>query len=127
MNEKAQFSARLKVAMIAAGHEARPTVLEKQLNSRYWGRSVSFQAASRWLGGKSIPSQEKLQILAEWLAVEPQALRFGEQAIGKIREQRGRWDVGLKSEEREILEVFLALPALQKKIAREVILALAKK
>jgi hypothetical protein len=44
MDEKPEFAERLKAAMAAAGHEPRPAVLEKQFNSRYPGRSVTFQA-----------------------------------------------------------------------------------
>lgn len=100
-------------------------MLEKNFNSRYWGQSVSFQAVSRWLRGEAIPSQEKLQVLADWLKVEPHVLRYGEQAIKNIRAKQKRWDEGIGHQEREIFETFLALPAPQRKIAREVIEALA--
>ncbi|MEO4048465.1 hypothetical protein AAFN46_15425 [Pseudomonas sp. CAU 1711] len=43
---------------LQAGYPDRPAVLERVFNSRYWGRSVAFQAVSRWLRGQSIPSQE---------------------------------------------------------------------
>lgn len=123
MNEKEAFAIRLRQAMTAAGHEARPAVLEKLFNSRYWGRSVTFQAVSRWLNGRSIPAQEKLLVLAELLAVDPQALRYGEEAVRRIREQRARWDAGLGPEDREIVETLLKLTVEQKKIVREVIRA----
>ena len=126
MNEKLEFATRLKAAMVAAGLEPRPAVLEKQFNSHYWGRSVTFQAVSRWLNGQSIPSQEKLQVLAELLKVEPQALRYGEQAAKKVRERKAQWEQAINFQERETFEAFLSLPAAQKKVAREVILALAK-
>ena len=94
MNEKMEFAERLRTAMLAAGYPDRPAVLEREFNSRYWGRSVTFQAVSRWLGGKSIPSQDKLQVIAQWLKVEPQALRFGERAVipamNRIR-GKARW------------------------------------
>jgi transcriptional regulator with XRE-family HTH domain len=126
MNEKLEFATRLKAAMVAAGLEPRPAVLEKQFNSHYWGRSVTFQAVSRWLNGHSIPSQEKLQVLAELLKVEPQALRYGEQAAKKVRERKAQWEQAINFQERETFEAFLSLPAAQKKVVREVILALAK-
>lgn len=125
MNEKAEFAARLQAAIIALGLEPRPVVVEKHFNSRYWGAPVSFQAVRRWLRGDSIPEQDKLVVLAEWLGVEPQVLRYGAPA-GKIRESRPQWGAGLDPAERELLEAFMALPAPQKKIVREVILAFAK-
>lgn len=126
MSEKAEFAERLKRAMRDAGYEPRPGVLEKEFNTRYWGRAVTFQAVSRWLKGLSIPEQDKLQVLAEWLKVEPQMLRFGGAAVRSVRDRRQRWDEAVAGPEREVLEAFINLPAPQKKVAGEVILALAK-
>ena len=126
MNQKIEFAERLKQAMLAAGYEARPGVLEKEFNTRYWGRAVTFQAVSRWLKGLSIPEQDKLQVLADWLKIEPQILRFGGEAVLSVQEKKKRWEDAIAGPEREVMEAFLSLPAAQKKVAREVILALAK-
>ena len=125
MDEKVEFAKRLSAAMVAAGYEARPSVLEREFNSRYWGRSVTFQAVSRWLRAEAIPSQEKLMVLAEWLGVEPQVLRFGDQITQSVRANRQRWDEGVGHLERETFNAFLALPVNQRKAIREIILALA--
>ena len=126
MTEKTKFAQRLRDAMLAAGYPDRPAVLEREFNSRYWGRSVTFQAVSRWLRGEAIPSQDKLQVLADWLRVEPQALRFGERAAMAVREQRGRWEDPEFYPEREAIEAFLALPAGQRKVVRDVIMTFAQ-
>lgn len=126
MSQKIEFAERLKQAMRDAGYEPRPGLLEKEFNTRYWGRAVTFQAASRWLKGLSIPQQDKLQVLAEWLKIEPQALRFGADSIRSVREKKSLWEDAIAGPEREVLEAFIGLPAAQKKVAREVILALAK-
>jgi len=122
MDEKAEFAELLKQAMLAAGYEPRPSVIEREFNQRYWGRSISFQAARQWLLGKAVPQQDKLQILADWL----QILRFGGEAIRSVQEKKKRWEEAVTGPEREVLEAFVNLPAPQKKVAREVILALAK-
>ncbi|MDR0578787.1 MAG: transcriptional regulator [Candidatus Accumulibacter sp.] len=127
MEAKLEFAERLKHAMAAAGYEPRPGVLEKEFNMRHWGRPVSFQAAFSWLKGTCIPTQDKLQVLAGWLKVEPHILRFGEQPLNLIRERKKRWDEAVSGPEREALEAFIGLPIAQKKVAREVILALARK
>ena len=126
MNEKAEFAQRLKTAMERAGYPVRPVVLEREFNTRYWGRSVTLQGVRRWLRGEAIPSQDKLQVLADWLGVEPEVLRFGDRVRQSVQERRQRWDEGLGYVERETLEAFLSLPALQRKIVREVILTFAK-
>lgn len=125
MKTKSEFAERLKQAMLAAGYEPRPGVLEKEFNTRYWGPPVSFQAASSWLKGAFVPAQDKLQVLAEWLKIEPHILRFGDRH-SFIRERKKRWEEAVSGPEREVLETFIRLPAAQKKVAREVILALAK-
>ncbi len=126
MSQKIDFAERLKQAMRDAGYEPRPGLLEKEFNTRYWGRAVTFQAVSRWLKGLSIPEQDKLQVLAEWLKIEPQTLRFGADSTRSVREKKSRWEDAIAGPEREVLEAFISLPAEQKKVAREVILALAK-
>lgn len=126
MNEKVEFAQRLSDAMTRAGYALRPVVLEREFNTRYWGRSVTLQAVRRWLRGEAIPSQEKLQVLADWLKVEPQVLRFGEQVSNSIQQQKQRWDEGVGHLERETFDAFLKLPAPQRKLIREVILTFAK-
>jgi hypothetical protein len=75
--------------------------------------------------GEAIPSQDKLQILADWLKVEPHILRFGGQPTHSIQERKKRWDAAIAGPEREMLETFLNLFAEEKKIVRAVILMAA--
>lgn len=82
LNEKEAFSRRLKEQLTQHGWAVNsPTWLAREFNLRYSGQSVSVQTASNWLSGTAIPSQDKLQILAAWLNVSSQWLRFGEQEI----------------------------------------------
>lgn len=126
MNEKLEFSNRLRAAMIAAGHQARPAVVLREFNARWHGTSISTQAAWSWLNSKSIPTQDKIQVLAEWLKIEPGVLRFGETVRHSVQQHRKRWDEGIGYLERETFDAFLKLPAPQRKIVRAVILTFAK-
>lgn len=126
MNEKIEFSNRLRDALVKAGYAASPSVLEHEFNLRWYGRSISNQAAWSWLNNRSIPTQEKLQVLAEWLKVEPQVLRFGEAVRNSVQQHKQRWDEGIGHLERETFDAFLQLPAPQRKLIREVILTFAK-
>ncbi|HEY0181131.1 MAG TPA: helix-turn-helix domain-containing protein [Dokdonella sp.] len=123
--EREAFAARLADAMREAGYEPRPAALFKLFNSHYHGRSVSFQSVSRWLNGRSIPAQDKLRVLAKLLGVEPQRLRFGDAPRG-VAEPRGAWAIGLKPLDRETIEAYLALPASQRRLVRELIAALRR-
>jgi transcriptional regulator with XRE-family HTH domain len=126
MDQKLEFAERLQAAMQAAGLEPRPAVLLHLFNAHYWGRSVTFQAVSRWLRGESIPGQDKLIVLAEILKVEPEVLRFGDAVRKSVQKHRRRWDEGVGYLERETFDAFLQLPAAQRKLIREVILTFAK-
>ena len=126
MDQKLEFAERLQAAMRAAGLEPRPAVLLNLFNANYWGRSVTFQAVSRWLRGESIPGQDKLIVLAEVLKVEPEVLRFGEAVRQSVQKHRQRWGEGVGYLERETFDAFLQLPAPQRKLIREVILTFAQ-
>ncbi|MEJ2803129.1 transcriptional regulator [Comamonadaceae bacterium PP-2] len=126
MDNKLEFAQRLREAMVAAGMEPRPSILLQQFNVHYWGRSVTFQAVSRWLRGEAIPGQDKLVVLASLLHIEPEVLRFGEAVRRSVRESRQRWDQGVGYLERETFDAFLQLPLAQRKVVREVILTFAK-
>jgi transcriptional regulator with XRE-family HTH domain len=125
-DEKAEFSKRLREAIESAGHSLRPVDVERAFNSRYYGSSVTMQAVRRWLRGEAIPSQEKLQVLADWLKVEPHVLRYGAPAINAVKTKQKQWETAINFEEREAFEAFLSLPSDKKKIIREVILAFKK-
>jgi len=112
--------------MTRAGYEARPAMLEREFNTRYWGKAITLQAVRAWLRGDAIPSQEKLQVLAEWLKIEPQVLRYGEEVTRAVRARRKSWEEGIGYQEREVFEAFLGLPAAQRKIVREVIMVFAR-
>jgi len=119
---KKQFADRLIRAMEEAGYTPKPSVLEREFNQRFWGKPMTLHGVRRWLLGETLPSQDKLIVLAEWLGVLPHMLRFGEDVSSRIAERRARWDTGIGYQEREIFEAFLQLPAPQRKILREVIL-----
>ena len=123
---KFEFAKRLLSALESAGIPAKPAVIEREFNQRYWGKPVTLHAVRYWLRGESIPSHDKLLCIAEWLGVEPQVLRYGDEVPTKVRERRKRWEEGIGYQEREIFELFLKLPVPQRKVAREVIVALAK-
>ena len=66
--ERLEFSKRLQQALHNAEQSPNsPTQLAREFNMRFAGQSVTVHAARKWLQGESIPTQEKLRALAEWL------------------------------------------------------------
>jgi transcriptional regulator with XRE-family HTH domain len=126
MNEKMDFSERLRIAMKAQRLDVSGAVLEHEFNLRWSGKPVRRQTAWKWLNGESIPTQDKLQELAKWLKLDPHRLRFGDQVQTHLVAEQKRWDEGIGYLERETFDTFLKLPAVQRKLARDVIMNLAK-
>ncbi|MGP9767671.1 transcriptional regulator [Halomonas sp. AOP13-D3-9] len=120
------FAERLKAALEAAGYEPRPSVLEREFNLRYWGKPITFQAVRRWLRGDSIPNQDKLQVLARWLLVDPHHLRYGDSSAYTVSEPPASWDISSTNEERQLLSLYRGLPAAQRKVVRDILETFAK-
>lgn len=125
-NANEKFAKRLRFSMEKAGYEPKPAVLEREFNLRYWGKPMTLHGVRRWLLGESMPNQDKLETLAEWLIVTPQHLRFGEEIGKRIDKRRARWEEAIGYREREAFEAFINLPAPQRKIVKEVIFAFAQ-
>lgn len=125
-NASKRFADRLRTAMEKAGYEAKPAVLEREFNLHYWGKPMTLHGVRRWLLGETMPKQDKLESLAEWLRIEPHYLRFGEEIVKRIERRQSDWQAAVGHQERETFEAFINLPAPQRKVVREVILAFAK-
>ena len=72
-----EFAARLEQAMAAKSIKLSPTVLGNLFNSAFDGRAVTPHTARNWMLGKSMPTQEKLVVLAELLDTSAEQLRYG--------------------------------------------------
>jgi len=111
--------------MRKAGYEPRPGVLMTQFNSRFHGRSIAFQTASRWLNGVAIPKPDKLIVLADWLHMDRGLLGFGEKSMRRgndkqIKERSADYDT-----DEQLLQAIRALPDAQRKLVRELVALLA--
>ncbi len=77
-NERENFSERLQQALKNAHYSPdSPTRLAREFNIRFEGRPITVHAARKWLVGEAIPTQEKLRMIAQWLGVPAEWLRFG--------------------------------------------------
>jgi transcriptional regulator with XRE-family HTH domain len=77
-NEREQFSQRLQKMLRQTHHSPdSPTELAREFNIRFAGPPITVHAARKWLVGEAIPTQEKLRMIAQWLGVPADWLRFG--------------------------------------------------
>ena len=125
-DEKILFAKRLITAMQTQGYEAKPSVLEREFNLRHNGKPVTFAGVSKWLKGTAMPSADKLLTLSKWLDVPPEELAFDKDIKKAIEQREARWKEEIGYKDKEVFEAFVQLPAPQKKVVREVIVAFAK-
>lgn len=123
---KKQFANQLRETMVAAGYAPKPAVLEREFNTRHWGKPMSLHGVRLWLLGKTMPDFRKMETLSKWLGVSVQQLSYGGPTGRTVEQRRARWDSGIGYEDRDIFEAFLKLPVPQRKLIREVILTFAK-
>ena len=122
-DEKADFAARLRNALTAAGIEQSAVVIEKRFNARYNGPPVTAQAVSMWLNGRAIPRQDKMRVLAAIVGLNPHELQYGGRRLG---EGRGTWDA-LHVPARVMVEAYLTRPAAPRKLVRDLVTVLSNR
>lgn len=122
-NESEAFAERLRRALDGCGVRQSPTLVANEFNLRYWGRSITPHTARNWLLGKSIPTQDKLRVLADWLQVSPDELRFGRPG-GTVKASTPD-QAGLSMADREMVSRYLGLDVNERKTVREVVTALS--
>lgn len=81
--------------------------------------------ARNWLLGKSIPTQDKLRVLADWLHVNPDELRYGTLTSAfKVQDSASDMAV-LTMQDRDMLARYITLPLEDRKTVCDVVAALA--
>lgn len=121
-SEQAAFGERLRLALKQAGIEASPVELVRLL-ARNGGGSVTQQAVSGWINGKSLPRQANMRALAKLLKTDVLALQYGEGGR-RVREETKPWKI--PAVDQMTIDAYLALPTGQRKLVRELVATLAK-
>jgi transcriptional regulator with XRE-family HTH domain len=121
--ERLEFSKRLQQALHNAEQSPNsPTHLAREFNVRFAGQPVTVHAARKWLQGESIPTQEKLRALAEWLEVPTDWLRFGSVDTNLSKAQSST----LSSLDNKTIATFQQLDEHHKMLAHEFIRMLSR-
>jgi len=123
--ENQAFAGRLRLALKGIGVRPSPAVLANEFNLRYWGKSISSNTARNWLLGKSIPMQDKLRVLADWLHVSADELRFGTLAPALKSPVADLEAVAFSMQDRDMLVKYQTLSVADRKTVCDVVVALA--
>ncbi len=122
-DQRRLFAERLAVAAASAKVQLSPTRFAEGFNA-ISDDSISIHAARKWIVGESIPAQNRLQVIAEWLGVRASWLRFGEGELGTESAVESR-KINFSADELKVIADLRQLPAEEKKIVRELIGVLA--
>ncbi|MFZ3140986.1 hypothetical protein [Polaromonas sp.] len=123
--ETKAFAERLRLALQGSGIRPSPSLVANEFNLRYWGKSITPNTARNWLLAKSIPTQDKLRVLADWLHVNPDELRYGTLAPTFKTQDLGTDMSVLTMQDREMLARYMTLPQENRKTVCDVVVALA--
>lgn len=122
-----EFAKRLEQALKAKAIRNSPTVLANLFNSEFDGRSVTPHTARNWLLGKSIPTQEKLVLLARILGTSSEQLRYGRNSEKTlmIRNQDGT-ETELTISQQQFVKDYLQLSVSKQKLLSDLVVELAE-
>ena len=125
--EAQAFADRLRLALKGIGIRPSPALVVNEFNLRYWGKSITSNTARNWLLGKSIPMQDKLRVLADWLQVSPDELRYGTVAASfNAQDSDADFDLSvLTMQDRGMLTRYMALSLEDRKTVCDVVVALS--
>ncbi|HHF6577976.1 TPA: hypothetical protein ACPP6G_001343 [Haemophilus influenzae] len=132
MNEKEKFATNLRRILIEKGYEPKASVIEREFNLRHYGKPIGLHAVARWLRGEGLPSLARLQTLAKWLEIDIQELVSDKRAyqVEKLEKKKEPnkhiWESAASYQDQTLFQIFLNLPQEQKKVVREVIMAMDK-
>jgi transcriptional regulator with XRE-family HTH domain len=126
-NERESFSQRLQQALKNAHYSPdSPTRLAREFNIRFDGRPITVHAARKWLVGEAIPTQEKLRMIAQWLGVPAEWLRFGGTEAGAPAGENGSGVSRFESADVKLIADLQRLDEHHRQIAREFIRMLVR-
>lgn len=117
--EKLAFAERLKQALTRSSKRIDTAAeLALQFNLRNPSEPVSAQAAHKWLTGRTMPTVDKMETLANWLGVPLQWLRYGiPESAGKPKKNAKANELGtLTADEAELIVRLRAMPEVRRKL-----------
>jgi hypothetical protein len=117
-----EFAARLELAMTAKSIKHSPTVLARLFNSVFDGRAVTPHTARNWMLGKSMPTQEKLVVLAELLDTSAEQLRYGRHSEKTLTLMNADGsETELTASQQQLVRKYIMLSASQQRLVNDLV------
>ena len=116
------FAARLEQAMAAKSIKLSPTVLGNMFNSVFDGRAVTPHTARNWMLGKSMPTQEKMVVLAKLLDTSAEQLRYGRHSEKTLMISNADGsETELTGSQQQLVRKYIMLSASQQRLVSDLV------
>ena len=121
-----EFAARLEQAMSAKSIRRISTELANLFNAEFDGKAVTIPTVSNWMHGFTMPTQDKLLVLAELLDTSAEYLRYGrnwEKTLTLVNADGSETE--LTSSQQQIVRKYISLNKVQQRLVSELVGELA--
>ena len=120
-----EFAARLEEAMAAKLIRRSSTALANLFNAEFDGKAVTIPTVSNWMHGLTMPTQDKLLVLAELLDTSAEHLRFGQNSEKTLTLQNADGsETELTSSQQYFIRRYLILNSQQQKILCDLVVSI---
>ena len=117
-----EFAARLELAMTAKSIRRSSTVLANLFNAEFDGKAVTIPTVSNWMHGLTIPTQDRLLVLAELLDTSAEHLRFGRNSEKTLTIQNADGsETELTSSQQQLVRKYIMLSASQQRLVSDLV------
>ena len=117
-----EFAARLEQAMSAKSISRSSTVLANLFNAEFHGKAVTIPTVSNWMHGWTMPTQDKLLVLAKLLDTSAEHLRYGrnwEKTLTLLNADGSETE--LTNTQQQLVRKYIMLSASQQKLVSDLV------
>ena len=117
-----EFAARLEQAMSAKSIRSSSTVLANLFNAEFDGKAVTIPTVSNWMHGWTMPTQDKLLVLAKLLNTSAEHLRYGRHSEKTLTLQNADGsETELNRTQQQLVRKYIKLSASQQRLVSDLV------
>ena len=117
-----EFAARLEQAMSAKSIRRSSTVLANLFNAEFDGKAVTIPTVSNWMHGWTMPTQDKLLVLAELLDTSAEQLRYGRHSEKTLMISNADGsETELTGSQQQLVRKYIMLSASQQRLVSDLV------
>ena len=117
-----EFAERLEQAMSVKSIRRSSTVLANLFNAEFEGKAVTIPTVSNWMHGLTMPTQDKLLVLAKLLDTSAEHLRYGRNWEKTLTLQNADGsETELTSSQQQLVRKYITLTASQQRLVSDLV------